>query len=76
LASKLSSGASYIVTDLNKPMLDYAASRQAPDSRIPWRQADALALPFENAAFELVCCQFGARFFPIVHLPTGRRGGS
>jgi SAM-dependent methyltransferase len=57
-------GASYIVTDLNQPMLDYAASRQAPDNRITWRQADALALPFENAAFDLVCCQFGAMFFP------------
>ena len=64
LAPKLSPGASYIVTDLNQPMLDYAASRQAPDSRIKWRQADALALPFENAAFDLVCCQFGAMFFP------------
>lgn len=64
LAPKLSPGASYVVTDLNQPMLDYAASRQAPDSRITWRQADALALPFENAVFDLVCCQFGAMFFP------------
>jgi ubiquinone/menaquinone biosynthesis C-methylase UbiE len=64
LAPRLSPSASYIVTDLNQPMLDYAASRQAPDSRITWRQADALALPFENAAFDLVCCQFGAMFFP------------
>ena len=64
LAPKLSPRASYVVTDLNQPMLDYAASRQAPDSRIKWRQADALALPFENAAFDLVCCQFGAMFFP------------
>jgi len=64
LAPKLSPGASYVVTDLNQPMLDYAASRQGPDSRIAWRQADALALPFENAAFDLVCCQFGAMFFP------------
>ncbi|MES0094185.1 methyltransferase domain-containing protein [Mesorhizobium sp. M0030] len=64
LAPKLSLGASYVVTDLNQPMLDYAASRQAPDSRIQWRQADALALPFEDAAFDLVCCQFGAMFFP------------
>ncbi len=23
-----------------------------------------MALPFENAAFDLVCCQFGAMFFP------------
>jgi SAM-dependent methyltransferase len=45
-------------------MLDYAASQQRGDSRITWRQADALALPFEDAAFELVCCQFGVMFFP------------
>jgi ubiquinone/menaquinone biosynthesis C-methylase UbiE len=64
LAPKLSPGTSYVVTDLNQPMLDYADSRQPPDSRIDWRQADALALPFENAAFDLVCCQFGAMFFP------------
>ena len=64
LAPKLSAGATYVVTDLNQPMLDYAASRQPADDRIAWRQADALALPFENASFNLVCCQFGAMFFP------------
>lgn len=64
LAPKLSPRASYVITDLNQPMLEYAASRQAPDSRIKWRQADALTLPFENATFDLVCCQFGAMFFP------------
>ena len=64
LAPRLPGGASYVVTDLNQPMVDYAASQQPPDTRITWRQADALALPFENAAFDLVCCQFGAMFFP------------
>jgi ubiquinone/menaquinone biosynthesis C-methylase UbiE len=64
LAPRLPPRASYIVTELNQPMLDYAASRQIPDNRIKWRQADALALPFENASFDLVCCQFGAMFFP------------
>ncbi len=64
LAPKLSPNASYVVTDLNQTMLDYAASRQARDGRIEWRQADAMALPFENAAFDLVCCQFGAMFYP------------
>jgi ubiquinone/menaquinone biosynthesis C-methylase UbiE len=64
LAPRLPPGASYMVTDLNQPMLDYAASRQPPDTRIEWRQADATALPFENAAFDRVCCQFGAMFFP------------
>ena len=64
LAPRLSPGARYVVTDLNRPMLDYAASQQARDSRITWRQADALALPFDDAAFDVVCCQFGAMFFP------------
>lgn len=59
------------MTDLNLPMLDHAASRQGADSRIQWRQADALALPFEDAAFDLVCCQFGAMFFP--DRPAGYR---
>lgn len=63
LAPQLSPGATYMVTDLNQPMLDYAATQQA-DRRITWRQADALALPFDDAAFDLVCCQFGAMFFP------------
>jgi len=64
LARKLSSDASYVVTDLNQSMLDYAATRQAADNRISWRKADALALPFEDATFDLVCCQFGVMFFP------------
>jgi ubiquinone/menaquinone biosynthesis C-methylase UbiE len=64
LAPRLRSDATYVVTDLNQPMLDYAASRQPPDTRIRWRQADALALPFDDGAFDVVCCQFGAMFFP------------
>ena len=64
LAPRLGADARYMVTDLNQPMLDYAATRQGPDGRIEWRQADALALPFEDASFDVVCCQFGAMFFP------------
>jgi len=64
LAPALPNAASYIATDLNQPMVDYAASQQPPDTRLAWRQADALALPFEDATFDLVCCQFGAMFFP------------
>ena len=64
LAPRLSIGARYVVTDLNQPMLDYAASRQTADRRIAWQQADALDLPFEDAAFDVVCCQFGVMFFP------------
>ena len=64
LAPRLGADARYVVTDLNQPMLDFAAIRQGTDNRIEWRQADALALPFEDASFDVVCCQFGAMFFP------------
>jgi ubiquinone/menaquinone biosynthesis C-methylase UbiE len=52
------------VTDLNQPMLDQAKRRQPADSRIAWKQADALALPFEDRSFDAVACQFGVMFFP------------
>ena len=54
-----------VATDLNQPMLDRAAARQLQIGRlIAWQQADALALPFEDRAFDVVACQFGAMFFP------------
>src|SRR6266704_3325754 len=55
LTPRLSPDASYVVTDLNQPMLDYAATRQPADNRTSWRKADALALPFDNATFDLIC---------------------
>ena len=45
-------------------MLDHALSRQVVDDRITWRQADALALPFSDNAFDVVVCQFSVMFFP------------
>lgn len=50
-------------TDLNQAMLDCAARKPAL-ARVAFRQADAQALPFPNASFEAVVCQFGAMFFP------------
>ena len=76
LAPRLVQSASYVVTDLNQPMLDQAATRQPADSRISWRKADAQALPFEDAVFDLVCCQFGVMFFPIANRATARQRGS
>jgi ubiquinone/menaquinone biosynthesis C-methylase UbiE len=64
LINHLHPDARYVVTDLNQPMLDHAASRQATDKRIEWCQADALELPFEAGSFDTVICQFGAMFFP------------
>ncbi|TPQ26369.1 SAM-dependent methyltransferase [Bradyrhizobium guangdongense] len=64
VAAVLSPDATYVVTDLNQPMLDHARQRQGDDARLTWRQADALALPFPDGSFDLICCQFGAMFFP------------
>lgn len=64
LAAQLPGSTRLTATDLNEPMLDYASRKQAPDNRIEWRQADALHLPFEDSAFDVVVCQFGAMFFP------------
>jgi SAM-dependent methyltransferase len=51
-------------TDLNEPMLDLARLRVGRDARVSWRQADALNLPFDDAAFDSVVCQFGLMFLP------------
>jgi len=63
MASRLAADVRLTVTDLNQPMLDHAKARQ-PDERIEWKQADALALPFEDGSFDAVACQFGVMFFP------------
>lgn len=63
MASRLPAQTRIVATDLNQPMLNQAATRQSRD-RIEWKQADALALPFEDQSFDAVACQFGAMFFP------------
>ena len=63
LLSKLSAEAKLVATDLNEAML--AVSREKiNDSRVEWRVADAQDLPFKDAEFDLVVCQFGVMFFP------------
>src|SRR5215216_2752990 len=64
MAARLSKHARIFATDLNQPMLDRAKTRQIEDTRIDWKQADALNLPFEDRNFDVVTCQFGAMFFP------------
>jgi ubiquinone/menaquinone biosynthesis C-methylase UbiE len=64
IASRLPADVRIVATDLNQPMLDHAAAKMHPEDRITWRQADALALPFEDQSFDAVVCQFGAMFFP------------
>src|SRR4051812_10969770 len=63
LARTLPAGTAIVATDLNRPMLDLAAARMET-AEVTWQQADALALPFSDGAFDAVACQFGAMFFP------------
>jgi len=50
-------------TDLNDAMIDVARARIGSE-RVRWQTADALALPFADASFDVVACQFGIMFFP------------
>jgi len=63
LASGLVEDVSIVATDLNQAMLDHA-SAVGTKRAVEWRQADAMALPFADATFDAVVCQFGVMFFP------------
>jgi SAM-dependent methyltransferase len=63
LRAALPGAATLVATDLNEPMLVYARAA-VPDAGIVWQQADAQALPFEEASFDVVVCQFGLMFLP------------
>lgn len=63
LACVLPESVAIVATDLNQPMLDLA-SEIGTRRPVEWRQADAMQLPFEDAAFDAVVCQFGVMFFP------------
>ena len=63
MARALPATTELVATDLNPPMLDRAAAVGA-GRPVQWQQADALQLPFDDASFDVVVCQFGAMFFP------------
>jgi len=64
LAKALSAAVDIVATDLNQPMLDFAAKQFQQARPINWQQANALSLPFPDASFDVVVCQFGVMFFP------------
>lgn len=63
LVAALPNDVDIVATDLSKAMLDHAAAI-GTDRPIEWRRADAMALPFRDALFDVVVCQFGVMFFP------------
>ena len=63
LAQALPPSASIVATDLNQAMVDFAMAH-VKAANVAWQKADALALPFDDGAFDAVACQFGIMFFP------------
>jgi SAM-dependent methyltransferase len=63
LAARLPADTLIVATDLNAPMLARAQSA-GTERPVQWREADAMRLPFADASFDLVACQFGVMFFP------------
>lgn len=63
LARALPADVAVVASDLNPGMLEQAAA-VGTARPVEWRQADAMQLPFPDAAFDCVACQFGVMFFP------------
>jgi len=63
LSSRLPASSAITATDLNQPMVDFAAGL-GTSNPVMWKQADAQQLPFDDGSFDTVVCQFGAMFFP------------
>src|SRR5207244_2211712 len=63
IAAQLPATTRIVATDLNAPMLDKAAAIGTARA-VEWRACDAMELPFADASFDAVVCQFGAMFFP------------
>lgn len=63
LVKQLGASVTIHATDLNQPMLTIAAPKISSPN-VFWQQADAQTLPFGDAEFDVLACQFGVMFFP------------
>jgi ubiquinone/menaquinone biosynthesis C-methylase UbiE len=63
LAAALPAECEIVATDLNDAMVSHAESVGTART-VVWRQADVMALPYEDESFDIVVCQFGVMFFP------------
>lgn len=64
LRSRFPATVKLTATDLNEPMFRSAVDKFAQEEDVHWAQADACALPFSDAMFDAVVCQFGIMFVP------------
>ena len=63
LAAALPASCEITATDLNSAMVGHAESI-GTSQPVTWRQADVLELPYDDASFDVVVCQFSVMFFP------------
>ena len=64
LRDALPDAASLVASDLSPAMLKVARRKFGVAEQVEFEKADATALPFADAAFDAVVCQFGVMFFP------------
>lgn len=66
LCERLSPGIRLTATDLGQPMVDLAQQVVGHRPGLEYRLADATDLPFADASFDAVTCQFGLMLFPNI----------
>ena len=64
LRDLLPANAHLTATDLNPPVLEMARTKFSSGEQVAFQPADAVALPFSDATYDAVVCQFGVMFFP------------
>ena len=65
LADRLRGHGSIVATDLNEAMIAHGSAQMPTGTgHVEWQPADATKLPFPDASFDAVVCQFGLMFFP------------
>jgi ubiquinone/menaquinone biosynthesis C-methylase UbiE len=64
LRDTLSRDAHLVATDLNPDMLNITRTKFQPGEHLSFREADGTALPFQDASFDTVVCQYGVMFYP------------
>jgi len=63
MAASLPESVSLVATDLSPAMIDHA-SAVGTARPVQWDVADVMNLPYPDASFDVVVCQFGVMFLP------------
>jgi SAM-dependent methyltransferase len=63
IVETLPKGVSFVASDINPAMLEYAKKAIEPHPALRWQVVDAVNLPFADATFDLVLSQFGVMFY-------------